>query len=276
MANAQLVNVLQHDLSLFLAKRFDLESEKVSEAIGEFLWGAPKKSKKQVQSKLVNSDEKLRAQHPEGKKTVTEGGTCTAKLKKGDTLCTKKASVFVGGQGFCGTHKPKEPKEGDVKTDTSKPKKSQKTPNEKPKTKLPTKKGNLKDNQEVLNKRLSSLVKKAIVPPEIRTIKVGDRVMDVTTRLLFTGNKIYGKLADDDDTILPLEEEDHAIIDGWRLSTCSTPLNEKEENSREATAEADEVQEVDEQNDQNKPSDQPNGDQDSQLSEEEIEMEFES
>jgi hypothetical protein len=223
--NSQLIEVLQNGLAKKLAEKFGLDVNKVSECIGEYLWADSNDCPPKPSAPSVPSVE-----------------TCSAILKKGGARCTKKWSVVVDGQHFCGMHKPKELKASSTKKDDAKSTENDEK-EEAPKAKksntkkLPTKKGSLKDNQEKTNSRLDALVKKTIMPPEISLSKVGDRTIDTETRLLFNGAKVYGKLADDDETILQLEEEDHAVIDKWGLSVCPTPLSELSEETDELEVE---------------------------------------
>lgn len=200
---AECYETYQEELIKGVASRFGLEEQEVRDCVNKIT--GRKVATKKSSSPQVRSSE-----------------TCCGVLKKGGA-CVKKASSEVEGKWYCGVHRPDKPTKTSTKTEL-KPAPKKKSSNIDEKL-LPAKKGNIKDNKVATQKRLESLMKKKVVAKEIRMIKVGGRCIDEKTRILFDGNMVYGKLDEDDETILPLEEEDIQIIDRWGVEIKSIPVN---------------------------------------------------
>jgi hypothetical protein len=188
--------------------RFNLDEDEVTACIAETLTTKPLKPSK--------------PKSPASKSPAMGGGAqkCCGVLKKGGE-CGKKASYQVSGSWYCGVHTPDKP----TKTRSSKEDPPSVGAKKKPEgKKLPPKKGTLKDNTRLAQERLDRLLQKCVKPDEVEMMKINGRRFDKFTRLLFDGNKVYGKLDQDDETILPLEESDVLKLDSWGVEFKAVPM----------------------------------------------------
>lgn len=204
-----------------ISEKFDLELEDVKKILEEV---------KEASDVPVNKVTPKRKK-PVAKKTV--GGvvqTCVAVLQKKGEVCGKKATTEIDGKSYCGIHA----KSAGKKEEPGKKKKT-----------IPTKKGTLKENEKKSKERVTVLAKKVIKPESIKLITIGDRKMHEKTRILFNSGKAYGKLDEDDnEKILPLEDNDIVFLERHGIEQCNIPLKtdtddeeEEEEKSKEASGE---------------------------------------
>lgn len=180
-----------------------------------------------------NSDEEVKVQTKPKKTTRVKKApaeVCPAKLRDKDDVCGKKATVDFEGTMYCGIHARTAAKDAESQKEPKAPKKSSKV--EKKGKSLPSKKGTLKENAAKSSERTAALVKKATKAAVLNIQTIGDRRMDVDTRILFNGMKAYGKLDKDDlESINPLDEDDIVFLEKHGIEQCPIPIRSDVEES---------------------------------------------
>src|SRR5208282_139310 len=187
-----------------IKNRFNLDDDEVSECVAETLCA-----------------DRCSTIKSKPKSPPVSNGTskkCSGVLKKGGE-CGKKASHQILDKWYCGVHRPDKPSK--ARSPLRRAPATKKKPQAK---KLPPKKGTIKDNTKLAQERLDRLMQKCVKPANIEIINVNGRNIDRSTRLLFDGNKVYGKLDEDGETILPLEEFDVSKLDAWGVEFKAVPL----------------------------------------------------
>ena len=227
-----------------LSKRFNLDVKEVIECIHS------------VENE--NSTEKTKISAKSIKKTKEEAVKTCGRQIRGKGACGRKASNEIDGVYYCGNYKDDGTATAHLKAALlDQTKKAETIGKEKPKVvsvtaslgtkkKLPHKKEKgqtLKKNEELSDERSKKLAQKKLPTSELNIQTIGDRRMDMTTRILFDGQKAYGILDKDCETILPFQEEHFVFLDRIGIVSCPIPMIETsgmEENSDEEAIELDE------------------------------------
>lgn len=164
--------------------------------------------------------------------------TCEYVARGKENPCGKKASQKIEGKYYCGNYKEDGTATSHLKSviaNASKTKEPRKKPPvcpvDLPKKKiLPKKvKGTLKNNLESSKEKTERLLKQVISEEyaALEIQRVGDRLMDKNTRILFDSrNHAYGKLGDDRETILPLDETDKTFLERHGIEEGPIPKGE--------------------------------------------------
>lgn len=159
--------------------------------------------------------------------------TCCKMIRGKNELCGKKATNEVDGKYYCGRYKDDGSATGHLKSVLAEIEKK-KNQREKPtvvnvplpvKRSFPKKKGTLKENAEKSLDKSSRLIRKTCVPGDLELIRVGDKVIDKNTRILFDGKSAYGRLGEDDETILQFEDADIRFLDSRGIEQCPIPMH---------------------------------------------------
>ena len=216
------------ELSVFLAKKLDVDEDSLKDALTEYKpkakkpkddkkpsKEAPKKAKEEVKEapkktpkgtkkseevKPKKTDEKAKAskKKPQAEESGDESHTCEYTPKTGakqGTPCGHSATLEIGGMWYCGTQDDEGNYTGHAKSGAAAAAKAA------PKT--------LVDKKTQSDNKSKALMKK-VVPKEttINFINIGDKWVEPKTRLLVTKdkNEAYGVLDKDNKKILPMTE----------------------------------------------------------------------